>query len=96
MVSDGYCGVVASFLANDGTRIAEADFDTTHLFGFSLLESQKHRVRDALDVSIMRTYCNHDFVQCLNFLTVKSCVDSLVKNNFGKIEYIYIGHENGK
>ena len=86
-------GIVAAlFNVNGHNIVSVSDFNTTCYGGFSVYESQKHRVQIALAEATVRAYCSEDIVDAILKLGHSAdIVRRLVDKGF-TLSIIPIGH----
>lgn len=87
-------GVVKVFLNERGQVIAHAaDFDRGGYGGFTLQQSQAHRVDERLGRAVIDAYSSPDLSRALSRFNVGDMMRTLVNQYGCKVHEINIGHD---
>lgn len=92
-MSDDPKGVVGLVVAPNGRVVVSAsDFHKDGYGGFTLLQAQTHRVRDALAYEYVRASCNSDMAKALRGYDAQQLLNRLVLEHGFRTEIIPINH----
>ena len=86
-------GVVMLLINSEGSVVANvADFDTLGYGGFTLIDSQKRRVRSKLAYTFLKDYAGEDIASAIEDHDARKIIDNLCLGRGYKQRFIPIGY----
>ena len=86
-------GVIGIFTAPNGKVVCSAnDFDTSGYGGFELHEAQKIRVKEKINMSVVKTYCGYPVYESISDHTARQIVGDMMNKGYSLV-YSLVGHK---
>lgn len=87
-------GCVGLFIKDNRVVVSASDFELQSYGGYTLYDSQKHRVREALSRAVLRAYCNPIVSDVLDSYQCYEWIQRVTnrKESGAQMVFIPIGH----